>query len=156
MVKHADNICKTADLPLVPERRYFTIGEVSLLCHLKPHILRYWEQEFTLLAPTKRRGNRRYYQKQDIELVRKIRSLLYEEGYTLQGAKGQLRPTRPNKLESEPTKLTSRKQHTIESKSQVSIESLKSNHLKSNHLKAKHFKEIITELESVAKSLVEP
>lgn len=89
-MKCAGNICKTSDLPEVPNRRYFTIGEASHLCNLKPHILRYWEQEFSLLAPTKRRGNRRYYQHQDIMLVRTIRRLLYEEGYTLQGAKAKL------------------------------------------------------------------
>lgn len=85
---------KTADLPPVPNKRYFTIGEVGQLCSLQPHVLRYWEQEFSVLAPTKRRGNRRYYQQQDIELVRNIRRLLYEEGYTLQGAKAQLKQKR--------------------------------------------------------------
>lgn len=89
-MKNTHNYCKTIELPQVPEKRYFTIGEVSLLCELKPHVLRYWEQEFTALAPSKRRGNRRYYRLEDITLVRNIRELLYEEGFTLQGAKAQL------------------------------------------------------------------
>ncbi|HEX4975516.1 MAG TPA: MerR family transcriptional regulator [Pseudomonadales bacterium] len=77
-------------LPEIPTKRYFTIGEVSELCNVKSHVLRYWEQEFDTLAPVKRRGNRRYYQQQDVEMVRKIRHLLYEQGFTIQGARGQL------------------------------------------------------------------
>jgi DNA-binding transcriptional MerR regulator len=77
-------------LPRIPNKRYFTIGEVSDLCVLKPHILRYWEQEFPELNPTKRRGNRRYYQREDIMLIRLIRQLLYEEGFTIVGARLQL------------------------------------------------------------------
>src|SRR3990167_10987830 len=78
------------ELPPIPDKLYFTIGEVSKLCHLRPHVLRYWEQEFTPLSPTKRRGNRRYYQLKDVLLVRKIRTLLYEEGHTIEGAKLKL------------------------------------------------------------------
>lgn len=78
------------DLPAIPSKRYFTIGEVSELCGLKPHVLRYWEQEFPSLQPVKRRGNRRYYQRHDVLLIRKIRTLLYEEGYTIGGARQQL------------------------------------------------------------------
>ena len=82
---------KTLDsLPEIPAKRYFTIGEVSELCDVKPHVLRYWEQEFDMLKPAKRRGNRRYYQQQDIILVRKIRQLLYVQGYTISGARSQL------------------------------------------------------------------
>lgn len=77
-------------LPDIPTKRYFTIGEVSELCSVKSHVLRYWEQEFDMLAPVKRRGNRRYYQQQDVQMVRKIRHLLYEQGFTIQGARGQL------------------------------------------------------------------
>ena len=77
-------------LPVIPGKRYFTIGEVSDLCGVKPHVLRYWEQEFTHLRPIKRRGNRRYYQRQDVILVRQIRSLLYEEGFTINGARQRL------------------------------------------------------------------
>ena len=77
-------------LPAIPEKRYFTIGEASDLCHVKPHVLRYWEQEFSQLKPVKRRGNRRYYQHKDIELVRTIRDLLYHKGYTINGAKKAL------------------------------------------------------------------
>ena len=78
------------DLPAIPGKRYFTIGEVSDLCAVKPYVLRYWEQEFPQLKPLKRRGNRRYYQHHDVLVIRKIRSLLYEEGYTIGGARQQL------------------------------------------------------------------
>lgn len=77
-------------LPEIPSKRYFTIGEVSTLCDVKPHVLRYWEQEFPNLSPIKRRGNRRYYQRQDVILIRQIRALLYEEGYTIGGARHRL------------------------------------------------------------------
>ena len=77
-------------LPAIPAKRYFTIGEVSELCGVKPHVLRYWEQEFTQLKPVKRRGNRRYYQHHEVLLVRRIRSLLYEQGFTISGARNQL------------------------------------------------------------------
>lgn len=78
------------ELPVIPGKRYFTIGEVSELCAVKPHVLRYWEQEFTQLKPLKRRGNRRYYQRHDVLLVRQIRTLLYEKGFTIGGAKQHL------------------------------------------------------------------
>ncbi|HHJ18812.1 MAG TPA: MerR family transcriptional regulator [Gammaproteobacteria bacterium] len=78
------------ELPAIPGKRYFTIGEVSELCGVKPHVLRYWEQEFPQLKPVKRRGNRRYYQRQDVLLIRQIRSLLYEHGYTIGGARQKL------------------------------------------------------------------
>jgi len=84
------------ELPPIPGKRYFTIGEVSDLCGVKAHVLRYWEQEFSQLSPVKRRGNRRYYQRQDVLTIRQIRSLLYDQGYTIGGAKQQ--------LESEDTK----------------------------------------------------
>ena len=78
------------ELPPIPGKRYFTIGEVSELCAVKPHVLRYWEQEFPQLKPVKRRGNRRYYQRQDVLIIRQIRSLLYEEGFTIGGARQKL------------------------------------------------------------------
>ncbi|HEY3699570.1 MAG TPA: MerR family transcriptional regulator [Spongiibacteraceae bacterium] len=78
------------ELPPIPAKRYFTIGEVSELCSVKPHVLRYWEQEFPQLKPVKRRGNRRYYQRQDVLLIRQIRSLLYEQGYTIGGARQRM------------------------------------------------------------------
>ncbi len=78
------------ELPAIPAKRYFTIGEVSDLCAVKPHVLRYWEQEFNQLKPIKRRGNRRYYQREDVVLIRQIRSLLYEHGFTIGGAKQRL------------------------------------------------------------------
>ena len=77
-------------LPPIPAKRYFTIGEVSDLCGVKPHVLRYWEQEFTQLKPVKRRGNRRYYQHHEVLLIRRIRELLYEEGFTISGARNRL------------------------------------------------------------------
>ena len=77
-------------LPPIPAKRYFTIGEVSELCGVKPHVLRYWEQEFTQLKPVKRRGNRRYYQHHEVLLIRKIRELLYEQGFTINGARNRL------------------------------------------------------------------
>ena len=80
----------TTDLPAIPAKRYFTIGEVSELCGVKPHVLRYWEQEFTQLKPLKRRGNRRYYQHHEVLLIRRIRELLYEEGFTISGARNRL------------------------------------------------------------------
>ncbi|MGD8743197.1 MAG: MerR family transcriptional regulator [Granulosicoccaceae bacterium] len=78
------------ELPAIPGKRYFTIGEVSDLCGVKPHVLRYWEQEFPQLKPVKRRGNRRYYQRQDVIMIRQIRSLLYEHGFTIGGARQRL------------------------------------------------------------------
>ena len=80
----------TSDLPVIPGKRYFTIGEVSLLCAVKPHVLRYWEQEFPQLSPVKRRGNRRYYQRQDVLMIRQIRALLYDQGFTITGARQRL------------------------------------------------------------------
>lgn len=79
-----------APLPPIPAKRYFTIGEVSELCGVKPHVLRYWEQEFTQLKPVKRRGNRRYYQHHEVLLIRRIRELLYEQGFTISGARNRL------------------------------------------------------------------
>jgi len=78
------------ELPPIPGKRYFTIGEVSTLCGVKPHVLRYWEQEFPQLKPVKRRGNRRYYQRQDVLMIRQIRSLLYEQGFTIGGARQKM------------------------------------------------------------------
>lgn len=80
-----------AALPEIPRKRYFAIGEVSELCDVKPHVLRYWEQEFPQLKPVKRRGNRRYYQQDDVQMVRRIRSLLYEQGFTIGGARQRLK-----------------------------------------------------------------
>lgn len=90
-------------LPLIPEKRYFTISEVGYLCAVKTYVLRYWEQEFPSLKPAKRRGNRRYYQKQDVLLIRQIRKLLYEDGFTIEGARAQLLST--SQAISQPIKL---------------------------------------------------
>lgn len=94
-------------LPPIPAKRYFTIGEVSELCGVKPHVLRYWEQEFTQLKPVKRRGNRRYYQHHEVLLIRRIRELLYEQGFTISGARNKLElrhnETSPGKADHEET-----------------------------------------------------
>jgi DNA-binding transcriptional MerR regulator len=96
MLDPADNL----ELPLIPSKRYFTIGEVSDLCAVKPHVLRYWEQEFPQLKPVKRRGNRRYYQRHDVVLIRQIRALLYVEGFTISGARNKLALEHPEPLEN--------------------------------------------------------
>ena len=85
MIEHMES-----SLPSIPAKRYFTIGEVSELCGVKPHVLRYWEQEFTQLRPMKRRGNRRYYQHHEVLMIRRIRDLLYEQGFTISGARNKL------------------------------------------------------------------
>jgi len=82
-------------LPAIPAKRYFTIGEVSVLCGVKPYVLRYWEQEFTQLKPVKRRGNRRYYQHHEVLLIRRIRELLYDQGFTISGARNRLAEQTP-------------------------------------------------------------
>ena len=89
-----------AELPPIPSKRYFTIGEVSELCDVKPHVLRYWEQEFPQLKPVKRRGNRRYYQRQDVLTIRQIRTLLYDQGFTIGGARQRMNE---NGEEAEPS-----------------------------------------------------
>ncbi|MCS3395787.1 MerR family transcriptional regulator [Burkholderia thailandensis] len=103
-------------LPPIPAKRYFTIGEVSELCGVKPHVLRYWEQEFTQLRPVKRRGNRRYYQHHEVLLIRRIRELLYEQGFTINGARNRLDtvgsersvPPEPDELEQHAAELAAR------------------------------------------------
>lgn len=102
MDKHLNRTTKRkrqleSDLPVIPDKRYFTISEVSDLCAVKAYVLRYWEQEFPQLKPVKRRGNRRYYQQQDILLVRQIKKFLYEDGFTIEGARAQLSST-PEKV----------------------------------------------------------
>ncbi len=90
LASDTDAVAIDQALPPIPAKRYFTIGEVSELCAVKPHVLRYWEQEFTQLRPMKRRGNRRYYQHHEVLLVRRIRDLLYEQGFTISGARNRL------------------------------------------------------------------
>ena len=85
-----ENSIQSNTFPPIPAKRYFTIGEVGELCGVKPHVLRYWEQEFVQLKPVKRRGNRRYYQHQEVLLIRRIRELLYDQGFTINGARNQL------------------------------------------------------------------
>ena len=103
-----------SELPEIPSKRYFTIGEVSDLCEVKPHVLRYWEQEFTQLKPVKRRGNRRYYQRQDVILIRQIHTLLYEQGFTIGGAR--------QKMSHEKSSLQD--EHTLETAIDKMIEDL--------------------------------
>ena len=94
------------ELPTIPGKRYFTIGEVSDLCDVKPHVLRYWEQEFPQLKPVKRRGNRRYYQRNDVLVVRQIRSLLYEQGFTIGGARQQFSTSSKQAQDDKPMDLS--------------------------------------------------
>ena len=112
-----------APLPPIPAKRYFTIGEVSELCGVKPHVLRYWEQEFTQLRPMKRRGNRRYYQHHEVLLVRRIRELLYEQGFTISGARnrlgdsvqtGRLRAIAPAESAAEPIQVDAAETGTVD------------------------------------------
>ena len=104
------------ELPPIPAKRYFTIGEVSELCDVKPHVLRYWETEFPSLSPVKRRGNRRYYQRHDVLMVRQIRGLLYEQGYTIGGAR--------LRLEGEPAKAESAQSREIIRQLRMELEEL--------------------------------
>ena len=101
MLDPADNL----ELPPIPSKRYFTIGEVSDLCAVKPHVLRYWEQEFPQLKPVKRRGNRRYYQRHDVVLIRQIRNLLYVEGFTISGARNKLALDNPEPVDGNRAKV---------------------------------------------------
>ena len=105
------------ELPAIPGKRYFTIGEVSELCAVKPHVLRYWEQEFPQLKPVKRRGNRRYYQREDVLTIRQIRGLLYDQGYTIGGARQRM--TDENGKSSTYTDLHAVIQETIEALEEV-------------------------------------
>jgi len=100
------SISPKTQLPPIPAKRYFTIGEVSELCGVKPHVLRYWEQEFTQLKPVKRRGNRRYYQHHEVLLIRRIRELLYEQGFTISGARARLDESAVQGKPASATKLT--------------------------------------------------
>lgn len=98
----------SSELPPIPPKRYFTIGEVSELCGVKPHVLRYWEQEFSQLKPVKRRGNRRYYQHHEVMLIRRIRELLYEQGFTIIGARNRLnQEADEGRLENPPASVES-------------------------------------------------
>jgi DNA-binding transcriptional MerR regulator len=104
------------ELPVIPGKRYFTIGEVSELCGVKPHVLRYWEQEFPQLKPVKRRGNRRYYQRQDVLVIRQIRALLYDQGFTIGGAR--------NRLEGEEAREDVTQTHQLARQLRVELEEL--------------------------------
>ena len=104
------------ELPAIPGKRYFTIGEVSDLCAVKPHVLRYWEQEFPQLKPVKRRGNRRYYQRQDVLVIRQIRALLYDQGFTIGGAR--------NRLEGEEARDDVTQAHQLARQLRVELEEL--------------------------------
>jgi len=114
---------RKAELPPIPAKRYFTIGEVSDLCGVKPHVLRYWEQEFTQLKPVKRRGNRRYYQHHEVLLIRRIRELLYEEGFTISGARNRLDNSLSHEEKPEPSLRSARAALTEMTKCQKEMES---------------------------------
>lgn len=103
-----------SELPAIPGKRYFTIGEVSDLCAVKPHVLRYWEQEFPQLKPLKRRGNRRYYQRHDVILIRQIRSLLYEQGFTIGGARQRLSGTEAKEDSSQSQQIIKQMRNELE------------------------------------------
>ncbi len=103
----------TVSLPPIPEKNYFSIGEASELCAVKPHVLRYWEQEFTQLKPAKRRGNRRYYQQKDLLLIRQIRHLLYEQGFTISGARHQLQEQKEQNRQTN-TSLPQTEPHSLQ------------------------------------------
>lgn len=111
------------ELPVIPGKRYFTIGEVSELCAVKPHVLRYWEQEFPQLNPVKRRGNRRYYQRQDVLTIRQIRALLYDQGFTIGGARQKmdvdLEPQVKPETESQETQLLDKMINELETISEL-------------------------------------
>ncbi|MDO8207267.1 MAG: MerR family transcriptional regulator [Gallionella sp.] len=112
-------------LPPIPAKRYFTIGEVSELCGVKAHVLRYWEQEFTQLNPVKRSGNRRYYQHHEVVLIRRIRELLYEQGFTISGARNRLDGTRGSNNSVEPVEVTGRVSAATDSASGMDVAFLK-------------------------------
>jgi DNA-binding transcriptional MerR regulator len=117
-------------LPPIPAKRYFTIGEVSDLCAVKPHVLRYWEQEFTQLRPMKRRGNRRYYQHHEVLLIRKIRELLYDQGFTISGARNQLMDARINGVgvggtEARVASVSDQVELNSEASAQVGVQSIR-------------------------------
>lgn len=126
-------------LPPIPAKRYFTIGEVSELCGVKPHVLRYWEQEFTQLKPVKRRGNRRYYQHHEVLLIRRIRELLYEQGFTISGARNRLdgQESEPQVDASKPaTPATSVSQNSVDKIDEIKSELSKVLLLLRQHLQA--------------------
>jgi DNA-binding transcriptional MerR regulator len=116
---------KNVQLPPIPAKRYFTIGEVSDLCGVKPHVLRYWEQEFTQLKPVKRRGNRRYYQHHEVLLIRKIRELLYEQGFTISGARNRLDGAEDEELIEVETQVASAASPVAKVTSEVDIISVR-------------------------------
>lgn len=152
-------------LPQIPNKRYFTIGEVSFLCGVRAHVLRYWEQEFPQLKPSKRRGNRRYYQREDVIMVRNIRGLLYDEGYTISGARAQLMQiVKHNKREASYDKLVSVETSDTENYCSITeleylAEKLKSEH-SGNNINYKKYQqtalginEVIIELKSILAEL---
>jgi len=115
----------TETFPPIPAKRYFTIGEVGVLCGVKPHVLRYWEQEFAQLRPVKRRGNRRYYQHQEVLLIRRIRELLYEQGFTINGARNRLDGSKKALKEGEVTASDAAVAATISSQSSADLATIR-------------------------------
>ena len=133
-------------LPPIPAKRYFTIGEVSELCAVKPHVLRYWEQEFTQLKPVKRRGNRRYYQHHEVLLIRRIRELLYEQGFTINGARNRLDEGRHHGV------AAAMRDEAVEAKSDAAVQppmlSVDLNTLRSDLVEVQH---LLAQLKQIAK-----
>ena len=111
-------------LPTIPAKRYFTIGEVSELCGVKAHVLRYWEQEFSQLKPVKRRGNRRYYQHHEVLLIRRIRELLYEQGFTISGARNQLGGQIQSEITANDSLLAENDQSTLLKEIRIELENI--------------------------------
>ncbi|SER41382.1 MerR HTH family regulatory protein [Nitrosomonas sp. Nm51] len=109
-----ENKKTNSQFPPIPAKRYFTIGEVGMLCGVKPHVLRYWEQEFTQLKPVKRRGNRRYYQHQEVLLIRRIRELLYDQGFTISGARNRLGRDTPHAQSTQETVISQSSQTSVD------------------------------------------
>jgi DNA-binding transcriptional MerR regulator len=131
-------------LPPIPAKRYFTIGEVSELCAVKPHVLRYWEQEFTQLKPVKRRGNRRYYQHHEVLLIRRIRDLLYEQGFTINGARNRLDEGRQHSH----AHVEDEQAHVAEAADEAPVFSLDVNNLRNELVEVQH---LLAQLRQIAK-----
>jgi DNA-binding transcriptional MerR regulator len=154
-------------LPQIPAKSYFTIGEVAQLCDVKPHVLRYWEQEFSQIKPAKRRGNRRYYQHHEVLLIRKIRELLYEHGFTIQGARNQLQEKfRSPQLEVPQLSPTGSAGSDVQPRSLMAAAQINSNHSQSRlilqqapaslkHIHARDAQVLKRELQEIRKVLTE-
>ncbi|QYY32849.1 MULTISPECIES: MerR family transcriptional regulator [Cupriavidus] len=140
----SDKSSERIALPPIPAKRYFTIGEVSELCAVKPHVLRYWEQEFTQLKPVKRRGNRRYYQHHEVLLIRRIRELLYEQGFTINGARNRLDEGRHAHHHAE----TETEELAVETAAETSVPSVDIASLRGELIEVQH---LLAQLQQIAR-----